>query len=157
MAKKTSGEEASKAASAKPKLAAKKTSSGEKAEASAPKAAPRAKKPHGPARGSGGATGLPSIDTNLAAQAAAKMLSAGIPSKNASGASGSKTESSMFKQLKQGLSRSHLTGMADVLEKSALPGNKKPNLPSGRNEQVGHNQTFGADVNRAGVPRRTPG
>jgi hypothetical protein len=63
----------------------------------------------------------------------------------------------MFKQLKQGLSRSHLTGMADVLEKSALPGNKKPNLPSRRNEQVGHNQTFGADVNRAGVPRRTPG
>ena len=100
------------------------------------------------------------IDTNLAAQSAARMLTAGRQNKPAA-AAGAKPaagpESSMFKQLKQGLSRSHLSGMADVLEKSALPGTKKPNLPGGRNEQVGRNQTFGADVNRAGVPRRTPG
>jgi hypothetical protein len=27
----------------------------------------------------------------------------------------------------------------------------------GGRKQIGHNQTFGADVNRAGVPRRTGG
>jgi len=31
-----------------------------------------------------------------------------------------------------------------------------PSVPS-RNKQIGHNQTFGADVNRTGVPRRTEG
>ena len=34
---------------------------------------------------------------------------------------------------------------------------KKSNLPFGGGKQVGHNQTFGADVTRSGVPRRTAG
>ena len=34
---------------------------------------------------------------------------------------------------------------------------KKSNQPLGGPKQVGRNQTFGADVNRSGVPRRTPG
>ena len=38
-----------------------------------------------------------------------------------------------------------------------IAGQKKSNLPMGGGKQVGRNQTFGADVNRAGVPRRTGG
>jgi hypothetical protein len=34
---------------------------------------------------------------------------------------------------------------------------KKTKQNYGGGQQVGHNQTFGSDVNRAGVPRRTPG
>jgi len=45
--------------------------------------------------------------------------------------------------------------MENVLDKSGPSGSRRSDQPKG--PQVGHNQTFGADVNRAGVPRRTPG
>jgi hypothetical protein len=68
----------------------------------------------------------------------------------------------LIEQLKNDLNKSHGSTMANLLDKTAGPG-KRPNLPftgpggnKGR-DQIGHNQTFGADVNRAGVPRRTPG
>ena len=105
-----------------------------------------------------GGSSMPMIDTNLAAQAAAKMLSAGRQSRGGAAAPVSgQPQSAMFKQMKDSLSKPHLSGMNSVLDKSAPQGTKRPNLPGGRNEQIGHNQTFGADVNRAGVPRRTPG
>ena len=126
------------------------------------------KKPAGrkaPAKKSSAPTGQPLVDTSLAAQNAAKHLAAGLPHKAAAsgggsggaGASGAKTESSMFKNLKQGLAKPHLAGLDNLLDKSAPAETKRSNLPFGGGKQVGHNQTFGADVNRAGVPRRTPG
>ena len=47
-------------------------------------------------------------------------------------------------------------GIGGILGNSNL--GKKGNTPfGGGNQQAGRNQTFGADVNRAGVPRRTGG
>src|SRR5438034_8257168 len=110
---------------------------------------------------SAGLASQPLVDTGLAAQNAARHLAAGLPHKAATTgggvSSGSKSESSMFKNLKQGLAKPHLTGLDSVLDKSAPTDSKRSNLPFGGGKQVGHNQTFGADVNRAGVPRRTPG
>ncbi len=71
--------------------------------------------------------------------------------------SGASPESSSFKNMKQGLSKSHLSGLDSLLNKSGPADGKKSNLPFGGGKQVGHNQTFGADVNRTGVPRRTGG
>ena len=122
----------------------------------AKKSAPARGKSKSPAASGTGGSSFPTIDTNLAAQAAAKMLTAGRTSRNTSTASG-QPQSAMFRQMKDSLSKPHLSGMDSVLDKSGPAGTKRPNLPGGRNEQVGHNQTFGADVNRAGVPRRTPG
>ncbi|MGH7176049.1 MAG: hypothetical protein ACREJC_01600 [Tepidisphaeraceae bacterium] len=111
----------------------------------APKKAPE-KKPAAPA-------GSPMIDTALAASAAAAMLSAGMNRKS----SGAKQpESAMFKQLKTGLAKPHATTMSNLLDKSAPPSQKKSAMPFDQ-KQIGHNQTFNADVTRSGVPRRTPG
>jgi hypothetical protein len=47
--------------------------------------------------------------------------------------------------------------VSNVLNQSAPEGTKKPSAqPFGR-KQVGHNQTFGGDLTRSGVPRRTSG
>jgi len=102
------------------------------------------------------AMGQTQVDTGLAAQNAARHLMAGLPRK-AGAPAPSRTESSVFKNLKQGLAKPHLTGLDSVLDKSGPADTKRSNLPFGGAKQVGHNQTFGADVNRAGVPRRTPG
>ena len=67
-----------------------------------------------------------------------------------------KSESSMFKQMKAGLNKPASSAMGGLLDKSGGPLQKKPNQPFG-GKQVGHNQTFGADVTRSGVPRRTSG
>ena len=102
------------------------------------------------------APAVPLIDTSLAAEAAAKMIArreffgAGTAAPE-----GEKRESSTFKQLKEGLNKPAAQGPANFLH-STTP-QKKLNLPFGGRNQVGHNQTFGADVNRAGVPRRTGG
>jgi hypothetical protein len=132
-----------------------------KSEATKKPAAKKAPARKAPAKKSASATSEPLVDTSLAAQNAAKLLAAGLPHKAATtggGApSGTKSESSMFKNLKQGLAKPHLTGLDSVLNKSAPTDSKRSNLPFGGGKQVGHNQTFGADVNRAGVPRRTPG
>lgn len=129
-------------AEAKPKAPAKKA-------ASAP--APKAKKA---AKPSAASTGVPLIDTSLAAQAAAKMvvnrdmLGSGKPS-------GEKKESGSFKQLKESLLKPAVQGPGGLL--SPIGQQKKANTGFGGRNQVGHNQTFGADVNRSGVPRRTSG
>src|SRR3954467_12578183 len=122
----------------------------------AKKAAPAAKKKSAPA--SGASHGTPAVDTNLAAQAAARMLAAGAHSKPAqqSGQPQQKNESSLFKQMKAGLNKPASSAMGGLLDKSGGPLQNKPNKPFG-GKQVGHNQTFGADVTRSGVPRRTSG
>jgi hypothetical protein len=130
------------------------------AKSAAKKAAPKpaAKKnaaaPTGPAD-------APMVDTNLAAQAAARMLAAGVHAKPAqqkpeASQPQAKNESALFKQLKAGLNKPAASTMGGLLDKSGGPIQKKPNQPFG-GKQVGHNQTFGADVTRSGVPRRTSG
>ena len=131
-AKKPSGENASET---KASDAAKSTS----------KKAPAKKKD---ARSAGDA---PMIDTSLVAAAAAKM----VANRDMLNPAGSKRESGSFKQMKESLSKPASTGPASFLHSTAPQ--KKSNLPFGGRNQVGHNQTFGADVNRSGVPRRTGG
>ena len=99
------------------------------------------------------------VNTSFAAEAAAKMLGAGMKT-SAGGSGGGKPESSLFKQMKANIAKPHAAGLDHLLDKSAPASAKKSNLPfgsTGGNKQVGHNQTFGADVNRTGVPRRTGG
>ncbi len=97
---------------------------------------------------------VPVIDTNLAAAAAAKSL---IHKEDLAAASTPGSgESAAFKQLKENLHRSGGQSTPSFLQ-NVLPGKKfNPSIP-GRNQQIGRNQTFGADVNRSGVPRRTGG
>ena len=101
----------------------------------------------------------PMVDTNLAAQAAAKRLVAGLAPPMANPALGK--ESASFKQLKQTLSNPASSGLDSLLDKTAAPGSKKVSGASfqgpGGKQVNGRNQTFGADVNRTGVPRRTSG
>jgi hypothetical protein len=95
--------------------------------------------------------GAPVIDTSLAASNAAKLL---VNRNMLNKAGGEKPESAGFRQMKESLSKPAAPSVP------FLPtGNtgKKSNQPFGDRNQVGHNQTFGADVNRSGVPRRTGG
>ena len=138
--------------------AKKQTEAGGSAEGSA-SAKPAAKKPAAAKKSSKPAGGSPAaaplIDTSLAAQAAANMVAHRDPFGAAGGETGEKRESSSFKQLKQSLSKPISQGPASFLHSSSPQ--KKSNLPLGGRKQVGHNQTFGADVNRSGIPRRTGG
>jgi hypothetical protein len=97
---------------------------------------------------------VPQIDTSMAAQSAASMISNRDP-RGSESEGGEKRESSSFKQLKANLNKPALQGPASFLHSTAPQ--KKSNLPFTGRKQVGHNQTFGADVNRTGVPRRTGG
>ncbi len=115
-----------------------------------------------PAKKTAPAIGDPAIfvDTHLAAESAARLLAAGVSTKAASDASvagPAHQESSMFKQLKGGLSKPAGQAMSNLLDKHGGPAQKKSSVPFGGPQQIGRNQTFGADVNRAGVPRRTGG
>lgn len=94
----------------------------------------------------------PLIDTSLAAAAAAKMV-ASKTSRVAGDAE--RPESSTFKQLKESLAKPAAASLGGVL--GTVNDSKRSNLPASFGKQVGRNQTFGADVNRAGVPRRTGG
>jgi hypothetical protein len=119
------------------------------------KAAPKAKKT---TKAAAAPTSAPTIDTNFAAQAAAKSLIAGLGSSSqpAPASETPRQESAGFKQLKAGLHKPALGGSSSSFLNN-LGGGKKSNQPFGGGKQVGRNQTFGADVNRAGVPRRTGG
>ena len=136
---------------------AKKQKTEEKAaanEPAAPKNAPARKAPpKAKAKTEAQPAGVPLIDTSLAAQTAARLV------KNRELLEGSKStgaqESSSFKQLKESVNKPSLHGPASFLQNTAPQ--KKSNLPFGGSNQVGRNQTFGADVNRTGVPRRTGG
>jgi hypothetical protein len=97
------------------------------------------------------------VDTNLAAESAARLLAARVSTKAGCADALAQPESSMFKQLKGGLSKPAGQAMSNLLDKHGGPAQKKSPAPFGTGQQVGRNQTFGADVNRAGVPRRTGG
>ncbi len=101
----------------------------------------------------------PAIDTGLAAESAAKRVAAGFGVIGAvSASSGAPAhESTSFKSFKENINKPASAGLASILDKTAGPGQKKPNLPYQSGKQVGRNQVFGADVNRTGVPRRTGG
>jgi len=66
-----------------------------------------------------------------------------------------KKESAAFKQLKAGLNKPAAGALGGAFGIAGQQ--KKSHLPHAGGKQVGRNQTFGADVNRAGVPRRTGG
>jgi hypothetical protein len=103
-------------------------------------------------------TSAPMIDTGLAAESAAKRVAAGFaPSATVGISNMPARESSAFKNLKESMSKPASAGLANLLDQTAGPAPKKPNLPFHGGKQVGRNQTFGADVNRSGVPRRTGG
>jgi hypothetical protein len=97
----------------------------------------------------------PVIDTSLAANTAAALI-ANKAAKSGGGAGAApKKESAAFKQLKAGLNKPSAGAMGGAFGIAGQA--KKSHLPHAGGKQVGHNQTFGADVNRSGVPRRTPG
>jgi hypothetical protein len=114
----------------------------------APKAPAKSKKPTKPA-----GPAAPMIDTSLAAQAAAKMV-ANRDLLSPRG-TGEKRQSGSFKQLKEQMLKPTTQGPGGILQPKDA--RKKFNPILGGRNQVGHNQTFGADVNRTGVPRRTGG
>ncbi len=128
------------------------------AKKAAPKAArSSAKKSAAAGKAPAGASSEPMIDTGIAAQAAARMLLARSAGKAVPAAKPAE-ESAGFKHLKEEAGKPHQQVMDALLNKTAPASAKRNNLPmpGGRN-QTGHNQTFGADVNRANLPRRTGG
>jgi hypothetical protein len=121
------------------------------AAATAPVKKAAAKKPSAPA-----ATGAPLIDTNLAASAAAAMiLNRAVTGAGGAPAQPAKKESASFKNLKDSLSKPTSQGLVGNF--GNIGAQKKSGQNFGGGKQVGRNQTFGADVNRTGVPRRTGG
>lgn len=107
------------------------------------------KKPARKAPAKAAPAGSSMVDTDLAAQAAAKMLLS-KPMAN----DPLKKESGTFKSLKESLNKPHLGGLDQIIGSG---GAQRSNLPHRRDQQKGHNQTFGTDATRTGVPRRTPG
>jgi hypothetical protein len=131
---------------------AKKQPAGE-SPAAAPRKAPVRKPPEAQAKPAAPA-GVPLIDTSLAASTAAKLVARKDEVAAASNAP-QQGESAAFRHMKENLHKPVGQNTPSFLQNPAQ--NKKFNpLPTGRKE-IGRNQTFGADVNRSGVPRRTGG
>ena len=101
------------------------------------------------------AAAAPLVDPAQSAATAAAMVAHKISAP--APAQGPKTESSGFRNLKDSLMKPHSQTIGGVLDKLGPTGQKKSGLPFGGGKQVGHNQTFGADVTRRNVPRRTNG
>ncbi len=101
----------------------------------------------------------PLIDTGLAAQSAAAMVANRGAAGRAGAAgqgSGQPAESSSFKNFKDSLNKPSGGSLGSFIGSGG--GNKKFAQQTGGPKQMGgRNQTFGADVNRTGVPRRTGG
>jgi hypothetical protein len=159
---------AGSSADAKDSKDAKETKSAGAAPAAAEKKAAAPKKPAAAAGGSkktpakkearGGSTGTPSVplvDTNAAAQVAATLIAKKVAPLGEGQQGGTKKSSAAFEQLKQSVNKPHSSVMSNIL--GVPQGKKSGGGHTEFNKQVGHNQTYGADVNRTGVPRRTPG
>ncbi len=123
----------------------------------APKAAvKKATKTTKPAQS--GTSTAPMVDTSFAAAAAARSLVAKLPAKGSAPTTGGQHESAAFRQMKSGLLKPAGQTMSNLLDKQGGPMQKTTHEGFGSGgPQVGKNQVFGADVNRAGVPRRTGG
>jgi hypothetical protein len=136
---------------------AKKTASKEETPAASAKAKSPGKKPASAAKSAKGGAAAPSaplIDTSLAAQTAAKLVARRDMLEGARN-SESRQESSSFRQMKESMNKPASQAPASFLQNTAPQ--KKSNTPFSGFNQVGKGQTFGADVNRSGVPRRTGG
>ena len=100
------------------------------------------------------AAAAPMIDTGMAAATAARRV-LHHKDESAPPAAAARGESASFKQMKENLHKPAGQASPSFLQ-NVVPTKKfNPSVP-GR-QQVGRNQTFGADVNRSGVPRRTGG
>jgi hypothetical protein len=116
------------------------------------KAKPQRKPPATPAA----KKSIPLIDPTAAIETAAALVGRGVSTPPTP--TGPRKESASFKQLKEGLNQPAAGAISSALDKSSGPIGKKSAVPfSHGSRQVGHNQTFGADVSRSGVPRRTAG
>ncbi|MDB5319019.1 MAG: Histone H1-like nucleoprotein [Phycisphaerales bacterium] len=123
------------------------------AKAPAAKAAP-IKKPAAKKSPAAASTGMPMIDTNLAAQNAAAMLINRPAPDNAGPTSQPAKESSTFKNLKEQLANPKPTGLGNLFGPAG--DQKKSGGHFSSHQEKGHNQTFGG-LNKSGVPRRTNG
>ena len=105
------------------------------------------------------------VDTNFAAEAAARMLATRAKLAKATGGSGGMSgggasetdahrESGSFKQLKESLNKPAAAGIAGAMGSTFGP--DKSNLPNPEKGPVVRDQTTGS-VNRINVPRRTGG
>ena len=99
----------------------------------------------------------PMVDTQLAAQAAARMVTARATGMGPTQRSGEQKETSTFKQLKESFSKPHGAGVGNILNSTTSEAARKGNLPHHGGKQKGHNQTFGSDASKNFVPRRTGG
>jgi len=113
------------------------------------KTAPQKSETLKPAKPAGG------IDPANSAAAAAAMVGRKVSTATPDNAP--RAESSVFRNLKQSLNRSSSQTMGGLLDKTSSPHQKKGGPAHGGNSNVSHNQTFGADVSRRNVPRRTAG
>jgi hypothetical protein len=137
---------------------AKKDPVAKKEKSGGPAKKPPAKKPAAAAKSAAPAeSGGIFVDTSLAAGSAARLLAARVATNAASSNVQQRPESSMFKQMKDGLAKPAGQTISHLLDKQGGASQKKSATPFGPGQQIGRNQTFGADVNRAGVPRRTGG
>jgi hypothetical protein len=110
---------------------------------------PAAKKSAAPAQ----PFGMPLIDTGAAAATAASMIRHKVSTDSSAG--GAKKSSAGFQAMKDSLNKSASTIVGGMLGSAGDKKNQQGH--SGFSKQVGHNQTFGADVSRTSVPRRTAG
>jgi hypothetical protein len=160
MAKKKSESESSPAASKSHAKGAEKettdaSAAGKKPAAKKPATKKTAEKKGSEKKSAPSPMGVPMIDTGAAAQVAATMIAKKVDtSTSAESGAGAKKPSAAFQQLKNNLAKPPSSVMGNLLGGVQ---NKKNQGHSGFAKQVGHNQTFGADVNRTGVPRRTGG
>ena len=98
------------------------------------------------------ASSIPTIDPGKSAATAAAM----VANKYAAPASGgSKPDSSAFTKLKEAAAKPHAQ-IGGMLDKILPSGQKRSNVPFSSGKQVGHNQTFGADIAEE-YSRRTGG
>jgi hypothetical protein len=108
-----------------------------------------------PTPSSPGAKPAPSFDATFAIEAAAAMVggrSARATPKPV------RRESLEFRLLKEEINEPGMQSLDQLLDSTDKTVSKRTHRPMEHNKgQVGHNQTFGADVNRSGVPRRTGG
>ncbi|HZZ43755.1 MAG TPA: hypothetical protein VFE58_12525 [Tepidisphaeraceae bacterium] len=133
---------------AKAKKSTEETGAEEKKPASKKKAEPKSKpaaKKTSPATAGGFGFG---IDTNLAAQSAAKMLMGRSTQNMSTGGT--------VKHLKDTMAKQSGNALGNLLGSTGPGSGKSSNLPHFSNQQKGHNQATG-HVGNTGVPRRTPG
>jgi len=167
-AKKTTTKSTTKSASAAKARTPKRTSVSKTTTkaASAKATTSKAKKPVQKSISPGGAA--PMVDTNFAAQAAARMLATRAKLAKATGNTGhgeaapaagdasneAHHESGLFKQMKESINKPAAGGISSAMGNTFGP--NKTNLPNPDKGHVVRDQTT-SNVNRVNVPRRTGG